>query len=116
MVVNLAVEDDHCVAIFGIDRLIATGQVNDFEPGSAERTGVRAEDPLLVRAAMDERIGRGLDALPAGRPVFGRKSNNATQLGRCLFRGVTSFRLAKMLPICPPWRSAAYRIKRCPLN
>ena len=54
VVVNLAVEDDYSVAVFGNDRLAAGIEIDDLQPRRAERNGARFENALLVGAAVND--------------------------------------------------------------
>ena len=65
VIVDLAVEDDDGVAVFGHDGLIAALDVDNLQPRRAQRDGVGLKDALLVRTAMDDARNRILDA--AGR-------------------------------------------------
>jgi hypothetical protein len=59
VVINFAVEDDHGVAVFGNDRLIAGGEVQNFQASSAKRDAIGLEDTLLIRATVNYGL-RGL--------------------------------------------------------
>src|SRR5262249_36309448 len=60
---NLAVEDDHDIAIGADQGLVATLEVQNAETGRAERDQVGFKAPVMVRTAMIERFqGRIQDA------------------------------------------------------
>jgi len=78
MVVNFAVENDDTVAAGVVNRLVAGLQVDDFQTGGAERDRGRFVHTLLVRSAMQQRLG---DTLYASRIRTGsvmRKTSNST--------------------------------------
>jgi hypothetical protein len=35
MVIDFAIEDDSVITVFGKDRLVAVGEIDDFQPGGA---------------------------------------------------------------------------------
>ena len=88
MVVDFAVEDDDGIAIVRKDGLIAGREVNNLEPGCAQRAIGRAKDSLLIRSAMKQGTGGLANALWAGIPRFGRISDYAAHVistpGDCL--------------------------------
>ncbi len=79
MIVNLAVEDDDSVAILGNNGLIAALNVDNLQPRSAQRDGVRLKDALLIRTAMDNARHRILDSARRGRAMPMRKAGYAAQ-------------------------------------
>ena len=85
MVVNLAIEDDHRLAIFGKDGLIAGGQINDLQTGRSKGAQPGSENPLLIRSTMEKRLRRILDALVIRRTILCRESNDAAQVTRTPF-------------------------------
>ena len=50
VIIDFTVENDHGVAIFGKNRLIARRQVNNLEAGCTERAGSRSKHSLLIRS------------------------------------------------------------------
>ena len=65
VVINFAIEDDYRVAVFGLNRLISPGEIDDFEPSGAKIAGW-CVDPWLIRTAMNQRIRRGSNSLRLG--------------------------------------------------
>jgi len=61
-VIDLAVEDDDGLAVFGEDGLVAAGKVDDFEADGAEGEGGIGPGALLVGAAVGDGAGHRLDA------------------------------------------------------
>ena len=55
-VVNLAVENDPCAAIFVEDGLMASGEVDDAEPAHAETSAVGDIESLVVGAAIHDLV------------------------------------------------------------
>src|SRR5271168_3426803 len=88
MVVDLAVERDDDVEVLGNNRLIAPAEVDDLEPGRAQRGRLRLENALLVGSAMNQRANGFLDT---ARSRLGPKMSEAGN--------------AAQLP-CPPARAA----------
>ena len=58
MVIDFAIEDDDRIAIFGKDRLVAVGEIDNLQPGGAQGTALGTENSLLIRAAMNKRLSR----------------------------------------------------------
>jgi hypothetical protein len=79
VIVNLAVEDDAPFTAIFEDGLIASLQVNNFQPGCAKRKQLRRENALLVGAAVLERIRGRADSSFWRAPMFMRKASNAAQ-------------------------------------
>src|SRR5690242_2123252 len=80
VVVNLAVEDDDRIAIFREDRLVSSGEIDNFEPGRAETAACRAIDALLIWATMTQRVSCPRDALWTRIPTFRCESDYAAQV------------------------------------
>lgn len=79
VIVDLAVENDDGVAIFGRDRLIACGEIDDLESSRSQRDGVRLKNSLLVRPPM-QKSGRGpADAIRLRHPIGLRKTRYPAQ-------------------------------------
>jgi signal transduction histidine kinase len=74
MVVNLAVEGDHGIAIFGAHGLIAAAEIDDFETNGAERCVGRLMYALLIGTAMIEALHR---AAQYGRGRFAAEMSKA---------------------------------------
>ena len=79
VVVNLSVEDDSSVAVFGQDGLIALSQVDDFQACCAQGKEIRLEDALLIGPAVDQRSGGLSDSFRRRAPTFSGESGNPTQ-------------------------------------
>jgi hypothetical protein len=84
VIIDFTVENNHGVAVFRKNRLIAGRQINNLEAGRAERTGSRSKHSLLIRSAMNEGICCGPYALLIRMPVLRCESNNAAQMPRPL--------------------------------
>ncbi len=66
VVVDLAVEDDHGIAVCGVDGLVARCQIDDFQARGGQRNQVRFENALLVGSAVDNRRSGFPDPLRMG--------------------------------------------------
>src|SRR5579862_3997900 len=77
VIINFSVEDDHGAAVSAHHGLIAAGEIDDLQPHGAERNPRRLVDPLLVRAAVNQRGGNPLDEIGVGRALRMRKPGNA---------------------------------------
>jgi hypothetical protein len=70
VIVNLAVEGDPGIAIFGKYRLIAGGKIDDFQACRSDGKKARLKYALLVRSPVNQRIRRFPDSLGRRGPVF----------------------------------------------
>lgn len=80
MIVDFAIENDSEVAIFGGERLVARLEINNFQARCSQRHGMRFEDTLLIRSAMDQRFRGISNATGIRNPVFVCKADNSAQL------------------------------------
>jgi hypothetical protein len=80
VIVDFAVESDGGVAVIGNDGLIAAGEVNNLETGSAQAAGRRAMHSLLVGTAVQQRSRRLGDTFRTRIPTFGCESDYAAQI------------------------------------
>jgi len=67
VVIDLAIEGDPNGTVFVRERLVATGKIDDAESPVAEPDIAVNGCALVVRAAMDHRVQRGLQVLPVDR-------------------------------------------------
>src|SRR5271156_2932052 len=58
VIVDLAVEYDDHVAVFGHDRLVPAIQVQNFQARCTQRNSFRFEHSLLIRSAVEQRPHR----------------------------------------------------------
>ncbi len=84
VVVDLAVEDDDGVAVFGRDGLVAVLEVDNFQAGRAQRADRRLVNALLVGSAVDQGRGGVPNAIRRWRPIFMSKANNSAQIDQSL--------------------------------
>src|SRR6266568_177869 len=92
VVVNLAVEGDPGIAVFGKNRLIARSEIDDFQSRCAHREKARLKYALLVRPAMDQRRRCLPDSLGRRGPVLMRISDDSAQIF-CLAEPRLKFRV-----------------------
>src|SRR5262249_28550193 len=77
VVVDLSVKDDRAGAVLIKDRLMAAGHVDDAQPPEAQ-TGIAVDVvPVVVRAAMDDRVRHLLEQMKRHR-LTGAEVINAT--------------------------------------
>ena len=80
MVVDFAVERDDDVAILGNNGLIAPAEVDDLEPGRAQRGRLRLENALLVGSAVNQCADGFLDTPQCSLGLKMCEAGNAAQL------------------------------------
>jgi hypothetical protein len=80
VVINFAVEDDDRVAVSGVNRLIPTGQINNFQTGGAKIALAGFVNALLIGAAMNQRRSRLSNTLRFGEPTLRCESEYAAQM------------------------------------
>ena len=73
-------DDIRNVAILGHNRLVASAEVDDFEPRRAQRGRLRLENALLVGSAMNQRADGFLDSARGRLRSKMREAGNAAQL------------------------------------
>ena len=79
VIVNLSVEDDPTIAVFGKNGLIAMIQVDDFQPRRAQRKKFGLKDALLVGPAVNQ-CGCCLpDSFRRCAPIFSGEPRNSAQ-------------------------------------
>jgi hypothetical protein len=86
VIINFAIENDHGVAIFGKDRLIAGRQINNLEASCTKGACSRSKYSLLVWSAMNQSIRCFPYTLLIRVPVLGCESNNAAHVSMPLSR------------------------------
>ncbi len=72
VVEDLAVERDRDVAVFGVHRLIAGGEVDDCELAVAEADAGRCEESVAVGATMSDRVRRATNEVGVEIPLTPR--------------------------------------------
>ena len=80
VIVNLAVEGDSEIPVFGKNRLVPGVQVDDFQARRAHREKAGLKNALLVRPPVDQRCGGLLNAPRRRAPVLMRISYDSAQL------------------------------------
>ena len=79
VIVDLAVEDDHGIAVFGNDGLVAGFQVDDLQARGRQRYAVGFKDTLLVRSAVQNGSRRIPDPPGVWAIITMRKASDSTQ-------------------------------------
>ena len=80
VIVDFAIEDDCRAGFFVADRLVAAGEVDNFQASCAHRTLRGLEDTLLVRTAVENRRDGFLYAIGLGSPIFVSEACNSAQV------------------------------------
>jgi hypothetical protein len=83
MIVDLAVENNHRIAIAGNDRLIPAFNVDDLQARSAERNTFRFMNALLIWTSMENRRNSVLDAPGYGGTTQVCKTGYTAQCEGC---------------------------------
>ncbi len=84
VVIDLAIEDDGCFAVFGLNGLIAAHQVDDLQASRSQRADAGPVYALLVGATVNQRRSGCLNPAGVGRPALMRKTSNTTQNAKTL--------------------------------
>ena len=80
MVVDLAIEHDSDVAIFGENGLVSGTEIDNLEPGCPQRADARLKYALLVGATMKQCRGRIPNTIGIRRPMFVGETDDSAQV------------------------------------
>jgi hypothetical protein len=79
VIVDFAIEYQGHIAVVRKNGLVAGIQIEDLEPGRAQRGTAGTEDALPVRPSMSEGCSGALDAIRLWYPIFMSEPNYSTQ-------------------------------------
>src|SRR5450631_1691989 len=99
MIVDLAVKNDHYIAVFCRDGLIAAIQIQNFQPGGSQRDALGFKHSLLIRSTVQQRTHRISNPRSWWVKRLPRKPCNSTQI-------------VTLVATAPPGRLSS--LSRCP--
>ena len=79
MIVDLAVKDDHRIAVVAANRLLTTRKIDDSQTHRSQRHDGRFENTLLIGSAMDQRVSCLTNQFGVGLTITMSKSRDAAQ-------------------------------------